>query len=480
MNTSRHISIDDEYIEKIRPYLEKHNGNFAAAIREMIYKVGKHSQRTNSSSIETSLFRWMLAELDGVLLPDDIVDDLIDPKLMNSMGKLEDHVKKRFIELEWDIEISIECDVDTFPSKVSIEMMGSPQQIKFAACLLSQFLVKNSLGSIPLEIRSVVSFSDCIKVELYKSGAKEAQKSLMTFFGKAHETIKTIRGRPAFWKTVINRHLASNYSMVTVHRNYFEDLLADKIPAGEITLETLAKKPVQEIPLKDMLFLIKQVYEASRVVDRVEIDKDSIIIFHSYRTTEAVEKLKKSILSLLEASGHIYDGKSTANMIMLTHRPDVGRKVNEIVDNLKTSNSRVDQELVVFMTFLQGLKDIPDIPISLTALGRRIGKSLMQEYEKENDIRHWNLENFQKALATIDSRLHRESEWKLEGKDLLYIVRKCNIADEGDTFDTYVCHTARETFKGALNYAFGNKAVLNIMHLVTHGDNFCEVIIRIP
>jgi predicted hydrocarbon binding protein len=140
----------------------------------------------------------------------------------------------------------------------------------------------------------------------------------------------------------------------------------------------------------------------------------------------------------------------------------------------------VDQELVMFMTYLKGLKDIPDIPISFTALGRRIGRSLMLEYEKENNIEKWDLQNFHKALQIIDSRLHRVSEWKLEGNNLLYTIRKCNIVSEENTFDTYVCHTARETFKGALDYAFGNKAELKIKKLLSHRDNFCEVAIRIP
>ncbi|SNQ60625.1 hypothetical protein MNV_20001 [Candidatus Methanoperedens nitroreducens] len=63
---------------------------------------------------------------------------------------------------------------------------------------------------------------------------------------------------------------------------------------------------------------------------------------------------------------------------------------------------------------------------------------------------------------------------------VFYYNWKCNITTEGDTFDTYVCHIARETFKGALGYAFGNKAELNIKHLLTHGDSFCEVIVRMP
>ena len=131
------------------------------------------------------------------------------------------------------------------------------------------------------------------------------------------------------------------------------------------------------------------------------------------------------------------------------------------------------------MAYLKGIRDIPDIPISLAALGRRIGVSLMHEYESENSIKNWDLRSFSKALSMIDSRLHRESEWKMDGKDLLYTIKKCNLASDGNVFDNYVCHTARETFKGALNYAFGNRAELNVNKLVTHGDNFCEVMIRI-
>jgi len=33
----------------------------------------------------------------------------------------------------------------------------------------------------------------------------------------------------------------SNYNMVTVHRNFYEDLMAGKVPAAEITIEDLQK-----------------------------------------------------------------------------------------------------------------------------------------------------------------------------------------------------------------------------------------------
>jgi len=480
MTITRHISLDDDYVEKMKPYIEKYNGNFCAALREMINLAGKYSQHTNSSAIDMSLLNWMLSEIDGILIPDNILDETINPMLIHSVGELEEHLRRRLLELEWGIDLVLKSDRDSYPSEVLLEVKGPSQRIKFVACMVSQYLVKNSLIQAPLEVKKVTRSSEGIKVELSRSSEKDAQKSLCTYFGERDEVMKTIKSRPAFWKSLIDRHLLSNYNMVTVHRNYFEEILANRIPLGEIMIETLAKKPVREIPLTEMLYLIRDVYETSRIADRVEIDKDTIALFHNFRTKEAIEKLKKSLVLLMESNGHLYDAATVANIIVLRHRPDVGTKINEIVDSLKTSNSTVDQELLVFMAYLKGIQDIPDIPMSLSSLGRRIGISLMHEYESENSIKNWDLRSFSKALSVIDSKLHRESEWKMDGKDLLYTVKKCDLASNGMAFDNYVCHTSRETFKGALNYAFGKKAELNVNKLVTHGDNFCEVMIRIP
>jgi predicted hydrocarbon binding protein len=480
MIVTKHISIDKECVEKLKPQLEKHNGNFSAAIREIIDRNGKSIFPNNSSAIDSSLFKWLMTEVDGTLIPDNVMDELLDPILINSIRKLEDCLNCRFRELEWDIDIEFKYDNDTLPSGMLIEIRGEIHKIRTVARILSQYMVKNSLEKIPLEILSVINLNECIKVEMARSTKKEALNSLHTFFGGMDEVIKGVKGHPEFWKAIVKRHILSNYNMVTVHRNYFEDLLSNNIPLGEISIENLSRKPIQEIPLKEMLLLIKEVYETSRVIDKVEIDNDKLVIFHSYRSNEAIEKIKKTLVLLLEANGHLFDPKSTANMIVLTHRPDVGVKVNQIIDNLKTSNTSFDQELLMFMTFLKGLKNIPDIPLSFTALGRKIGISLMQEYEKENGIKIWNLETFKTVFEIINSKMHTESEWKLEGKNLLYTVMKCHIATEGNKFDKYICHTSREAFKGALNYAFGNRAELDIKKLISRGDKKCEVVIRLP
>ncbi len=480
MPVLRHISLDDEYVDKMKPYLEKNSGNLCTSFKEILRLAGKYSSRMNSSAIDTVLLNWLLKEVEGTLIPDKVFDEILDPGLMTSMTKFEKFVKQRIEELEWDIEIVFKYDSVTLPSQILIEMRGSPKKTKFLASMLSKYIVKNSLEYSPLEIKFVVNINSCIKIGFFRSNKKDSQMSLNTFFGNLNEIMNVIRSHPDFWKDIIHRHVASNYNMVTVHRNYLEDIFTDKIPHGEIMIETMAKKPVQDIPLKELLPLIKEVYEAARVVDRVNIENETIIVSHYFRNKNAVERLKNGLVMLLESNGHLFDAKTTTNMIVFSHRPDVGMKMNEIVDNLRSSNSTLDQELMMFMAFLEGLREIPDIPISLTTLGRRIGRSLLKEYEKENNIKDWNLEAFKKAMETIDSKLHRVSEWKLENRDLIYTIRQCSISETGNTFDRYICHTIREAFKGVLSQAFGNKAELKINNLLSRGDSFCEVSIRIP
>ncbi|MDD5614698.1 MAG: hypothetical protein PHH85_00685 [Candidatus Methanoperedens sp.] len=480
MPVLRHISLDDEYVDKMKPYLEKNSGNLCDSFKEILGQAGKYNLGMNSSAIDTVLLNWLLKEVEDTLIPDKVLDKILDPGLMTSMTKFEKFVRQRIEELEWDIGMVFKYDNVTFPSEILIEMRGAPQKTKFLGSILSQYLVKNSLEYAPLEIKFVVNINSCMKIGLFRSDKKDSQKSLNTFFGNLNEIMNVIRSHPDFWKDIIHRHVASNYNMVTVHRNYLEDIFTDKIPHGEIMIETMAKKPVQDIPLKELLPLIKEVYEAARVVDRVNIENETIIVSHYFRNKNAVERLKNGLVMLLESNGHLFDAKTTTNMIVLSHRPDVGMKMNEIVDNLRSSNSMLDQELMMFMAFLEGLREIPDIPLSLTTLGRRIGRSLLKEYEKENNIKDWNLEAFKKAMETIDSKLHRVSEWKLENRNLIYTIRECSISETGNTFDRYICHTIREAFKGVLSQAFGNKAELKINNLLSRGDSFCEVSIRIP
>jgi len=479
MVVTKNIALGSDYLKKLSPYIDKHDGNLSAAIRELIDNVGKSVIPDNTACISKPLFNWLINEMDGRLIPYEILSVLIPPYLICKLDQLNVYINKTLKELNWDAYVKIDYDSEP-PTNISFVVNGNLPKIKIISLMLSQFIVQNSSETHPFAVKSIMNNDNNIKVELFKtSNKKDGLKSLDIFFGRMEETMKNLREHNSFWKCIIHRHSISNYQMVTIHKNYYEDIMSGKIPMGEIMIEILAKKPIHDIQLKELLPLVKQVYEVSGVVDRVEIKNSDMILFHSYRNKDAIERIKKSLIMLLETSGHIYDGKITTNMIVLSHRPDVGMKINEIVNNLKVSNSKLDHELITFLSYLKDLKNISDTPMSVSVLGRRIGVSLIQEYEKENNIKQWDLTNFKTAFTLIDSKIHRDSDWKLDGDILLYRIKKCDICMDGDTIDAYVCRAAREAFKGALHHAFGSRAEMEIKRLRTHGDNYCEVSIKL-
>ena len=79
---NRHISLDEEHVGMIKPYLDAHNGNFGIALKDVINEAVKYSSRINSSAIDMSLLNWMITEIDGTLVPDSVLDEIIDPMLI--------------------------------------------------------------------------------------------------------------------------------------------------------------------------------------------------------------------------------------------------------------------------------------------------------------------------------------------------------------------------------------------------------------
>lgn len=324
---TRNISLEKEHIEKIKS-IRKYNGNFSAALRDII------GQTTKKSSVSDDyLFRWLMKEVDGVLLPDNILNEIINPYLINSMESLETFLNDKFFD--WNLHISFKYDNNLSPCNVVVDIRsgceegnswGNGQKIKMAASIISQFLVKNS-HVIPLKI-NCVDLDDVNElngrgsVEFSRSDRQEAMKSLVRFFGENEERNEIVKeimsgSNANFWKSIVDLHVSSGYNMVTIHKKYFENLFSGKAFVDDFMIENLAKKPICDIPLEEMFNYIKQINDISNIIDRFEIDGDNLILYHNYRDKSAIEKLKDGFIQLLGASGHSYSAKLASNMIIL-------------------------------------------------------------------------------------------------------------------------------------------------------------------
>ncbi len=480
MITRKHISLEKKYMEKMKPYIAKHNGNFSAAVREVIELAEERSkfQASNYSEndgilVDHSTFGWFLKRTEGMFFDVNTLNEIIDPFSVKSMSMLEQFINARFDRTGWGTHVVINYDEDINPSKAIVFIKGGDYHIvDFLARIIALYLAKNKC----LGIQTIYRRTHSMKINLQrKNDSESAYEDLVQHLGYMQNVAEELFKKPDFWRAIIKRHSATSYNMVTIHKNHFEDLLARKIPLGGATIESISKKPIGDIPLREFLVLLKDVYETAHVVDRIDLEGENIRVFHSFRNPEAIDTLKKIFIRVLESNGHTYDAKSTSNLILLQHRPDIGIKIIGILEKLKKSNSRFDKELGTFLTFLHDLKQVPDVKESVLTLGRRMSRQIFKEYEKEHNVKKWDMKTFQEAFATIDAKIGRQSEWNYENNSLTYVVRRCNLVNINGVFSTDVCHLTRGIFRGAIDYVFKDNVELKIIKLLTHGDECCEV-----
>ena len=461
----------------MKPYLTKHNGNFSAALRDVIelaeeqskFQAGNFSEN-DGILVDFPTLGWFLKKTDGMFLDGDTLNEIIDSSSIKSLSMLEQFINAKFNGMGLHVVFNYDDDINPIRATVSLKG-GNNHIIDFFARIIALYLANNKCLGIQTVYRRILS----MKINMQrKNDPASAYEDSVQHLGYMQNVAEELSKKPDFWRALIKRHSTTNYNMVTLHKNHFEDLLAHKIPIGGATIESVSKKPISDIPHREFLILLKDVYETAHVVDRIDLERENIKVFHSFRNPGAIDTLKKIFLRVLEENGHTYDVRSTNNLILLQHRPEIGTKMIELLENLKESNSRFDKELVTFLTFLHDLK-LSDVKESIIALGRRMSKQILREYEKEHNVKNWDMKTFQEAFAIIDAKIGRQSEWQYENNSLIYVVRKCNLVTINGVFSADVCHLTRGIFKGSIEYAFKGNAELKISKLFTHGDDRCEV-----
>ncbi|MCX9080718.1 MAG: hypothetical protein OIN83_00815 [Candidatus Methanoperedens sp.] len=482
MVVRKHISIEKKYVDKIKPLLEKYEGNFSAAIREIIdIAVEGRMALTHSDHVilfDSPTANFLLSKTNGIIPEKEILSKIADPLLFHSLSNTLEYFNIKFKELGWGITFSVTCDNDTTPTIAALTITGENDQlIDLSAKLFSLYLaaVKH------LGIESVYRRSKSIELKYKVRGSEEtAFDDIDKYLGQMQELYSEIEKRPDFWRGIVRKYRDSSYKTVAIHKNTFEDLLAKKTPIGEIGIELIAKRPIKNIPHREFLYILKEVYETSCVADNFDIEGDTIKVFHSYGNPRAVETLRNILLNQLKANGHTYTAESTRNLIIFRHMPEIGIKISELIANMKNSNSNFDREIIAFLRFCSSLKGQPDVSRSIRVLGYMMSKQIFTEYEKEHNIHIWNMKNFQNAFSALDSKIGRVSEWKLvNNKTICYIVKKCNLAQISGEFNIDLCQLSRGFFKGAIEYVFKDSVEVKVIKQLTHGDNVCEVHIQV-
>jgi predicted hydrocarbon binding protein len=483
----KHIAIEPDYIKKLQPLIDKHHGNLSAAIRDAIELTeialqyydsidDARSLITNLKEIQDDqviiqapVFHWLLQKEKGLIIDKQTLDYMIDPFSITTIPELQEYVNNMCRDFGWHVETMIDCDDNDHPVCLSITLNSNyKERIYFLAIIMCKFLaVYKSLGII-----SVHPQLGELEIELrQKKTNDEAIQDLIDNLGYMVHIEKELASHSKFWNRLIGEHSASNYNLVTIHRNFYEDLLIGKIPKAILTIEGGDSRPLEEMPLSQFLYTIKTVAETSRIVDKIYVEGDNLKIRHGFRNMKAVENIKNIFISILERSGYNYSPEITSTYIYMKHLPMIDDKTNELFISLSGNINKVPLVISEFVKFIKTLDNI-DFLEQVQAFGRRLGRQIMIHHEQKYGSKYWDLATFTKAFEVVDKQIR--SRWEIRKSSMEYTVHECAYAD-----DPSKCHMHKEIFKGALEYAFGSLAEVEIIKLLSHGDEYCDVSIHV-
>lgn len=340
----KNVSMEDEYLQKLQPFLEKNNGNLSAAIRDVIEFADAALQ--GHESVEDALeyftqnstkypeirnnliesgecilvsqlsFRWLIENTDGILVDDELVSEIFNPYQIKNVPDLLEYLNIRSQNMGWEVEAYSSIWEDN--TEVIVIENGDPSLRAYLAEAISIFIGRHLNLDVPFVHRK----SNSIRIFLKEHRSyTDVPAGIRKNFGTLDYTFKEIRSKPDFWNSLVERYRLQRYQRVNLNKDVFETFLSGGIPDVTNFIEASAGKPIREIPLYELLAICKRLITVTQLANdlerTVERGKISIKIRHQFSEETAIEKLTEFFSKLFKMAGCTFEIRSISNLIII-------------------------------------------------------------------------------------------------------------------------------------------------------------------
>ncbi len=358
----KNISIDQCYIDKLKPFLDKNNGNLSAAIRDSIEtacqlieeKNGEKGEKNSKDSnqalrnaesrnrmieeeefllIHHTMLEWFIRKTSGLLIEESTVYELINPYTIKKIPDFIDYVNVLNNRLGWKIKVDAECTGSPEPESVILTLSnGNPCFRGVIAHSLSLFLAKQ----MKLDIQGLFSRSNVTKVYLRRFeflDYEKIPKGLEEYFGPMESTFKEIRKRPEFWKNLIKIYREQNYQRLSMNKKVFEAFVSGDLPSVDDIareFELFTGKPPEAFTLSEHIMIFKALYLTDNIGTEIEVctEKGSeyVRLIHDYCDSKVCERVICYYSNIFKCIGHPFTVTSSPHMIVF----EFGKNLNNI------------------------------------------------------------------------------------------------------------------------------------------------------
>lgn len=344
----KNISIDQCYIDKLKPFLDKNDGNLSAAIRDSIeiaYKSldGNKNERVETGSsdalkdaesrnkmvekeefllIHHTMLEWFINKTSGLLIEESTVYELINPNAIKKIPDFVSYVNSLNYKMGWRIKVDAECTGSPEPETVILTLSnGNPCFRGVIAQSFALYLAKQ----MKLDIQGLFNRSNVTKIYFKRVeflNYEKVPKGFEEHFGSMEGTFREIQKRPELWKNLIKTYRQQNYQRLSMNKKVFEAFVSGNLPSvDDMTreFELLAGKPPETFTLAERIMIFKELYLIDSIGSDIEVctEKGSeyIKVIHDYSDIKVCERIIQYYSNIFKSIGCLFTVTSSPYLI---------------------------------------------------------------------------------------------------------------------------------------------------------------------
>lgn len=349
MIVRKNISIDQCYIEKLKPFLEKNNGNLSAAIRDaietasqaMAKKVNDYRENGSKNNLQYAEFRnnlveeeefllihhtlleWLIRKSNGLLIDESIVYELISPYKTKQVQDVVNYLNTLNEKMGWKVKVDAEYDVNLEPETLTLTLLNGNLYLR---TVMAQSLAFYLAKQMKLDIQGLFNKSNVTKIYFKKCeylDYEKVPKGLEENFGYMENTSREIQKRPEFWKNLVNVYKCQNYQCLSINRKIFEAFVSGNLPSvadRARDFELLIGQPPSAFTLAENLIIFKELCLMEGIGNDIEIctekGNEYIKLIHDYSDQKVCEYITAYYSNTLKSIGHPFKVVNNPHLIL--------------------------------------------------------------------------------------------------------------------------------------------------------------------
>lgn len=360
------LSLSEKDLLKLEPLLEKHNGNFSAAIRELV-AVGDvllsrfgtienavshlHPKKSLSQELVEnrfgivlpySLAQWGLRLLDGFLPPKSSLVTPVHDTLAQSKGvpsaitsetctQWEDLLNELYPQLGWEVKITLESTDNT----LMVSFSGlDPEINRLAQMVLS---VKLAFQDPPYKIKELREYLPLVTIYFEEcSSTSQAMEQLEYLFHRQKELYELFKKHRELLSKQASLMKDFNYDVIILPSEYMEELLSGSLSLLLLKLiQRYIGKSVSELSTDELLEAIEETNKITHIYEKMERENNRIVFFHPYDNPESAKKLGTVLLEILRQVNLSPSLEIAENMLVFKTQPPIKKKPKLLIGEEK-------------------------------------------------------------------------------------------------------------------------------------------------